>query len=148
MSGAPGWRPGGGSARVPSGADWSDCGPGAGVPDVEKAFKLDHQAAEAGQPHAQFNLGHCYAKGDGVRKDVEEAKKLWMIAHEAGYASARARAHDRNAQPTKSFLASGGAAGRGNGDVVLAVHGGGRIVAVRSCGALGDALGGRVVDVC
>ena len=34
------------------------------------------KAAEQGNAEAQYNLGMCYANGDGVAKDMKEAVKL------------------------------------------------------------------------
>jgi len=38
---------------------------------------------------AQFNLGVCYADGDGVAKDAEQAVSWYRRAAEAGHAGAQ-----------------------------------------------------------
>ncbi len=50
---------------------------------------LDHgrtsgKAEEQGHPNAQFNLGVIYAKGRGISKDIEEAKKWYKKAADQG----------------------------------------------------------------
>ena len=40
--------------------------------------------AAAGQPSAQFNLGSRYARGDGVRKNVDQALKWYHLAAAQG----------------------------------------------------------------
>jgi len=39
--------------------------------------------------HAQFNLGMCYANGDGVAKDAEQAVSWYRRAAEAGHTDAQ-----------------------------------------------------------
>lgn len=47
------------------------------------------KAAEQGDAQAQFNLGNCYAKGEGVSKDLKEAVKWWCRAADQGHAKAK-----------------------------------------------------------
>jgi len=47
------------------------------------------RAAEAGHAAAQFNLGVCYANGDGVAKDAEQAVLWYRRAAEAGHTDAQ-----------------------------------------------------------
>jgi len=47
------------------------------------------QKAEQGDAWAQYNLGVCYANGDGVKKDFSEAVKWYRKAAEQGYAKAQ-----------------------------------------------------------
>jgi TPR repeat protein len=47
------------------------------------------QAAEQGLAEAQYNLGSCYAKGDGVAKDNVEAYKWLSLARSQGNEVAR-----------------------------------------------------------
>ena len=48
-----------------------------------------HQAALAGEIHAQHNLGVAYAKGDGVAMDMSEAIKWWKLAARRGNANSQ-----------------------------------------------------------
>ena len=45
--------------------------------------------AEAGDAKAQFNLGVCYANGNGVAKDEKEAVKWYTKSAEQGNATAQ-----------------------------------------------------------
>ncbi len=45
--------------------------------------------AEQGDAKAQFNLGLCYDKGEGVAKDVAEAVKWYRKAADQGVAAAQ-----------------------------------------------------------
>ena len=47
------------------------------------------KAAEQGDAQAQYNLGNCYAFGDGVEKNLSEAVKWWRKAAEQGVAPAQ-----------------------------------------------------------
>ena len=47
------------------------------------------QKAEQGDADAQNNLGYCYAKGDGVEKDLREAVKWYRKSAEQGDADAQ-----------------------------------------------------------
>jgi TPR repeat protein len=48
------------------------------------------QKAEQGDADAQYNLGCCYAKGEGVPQNYKEAVKWYRLAAEQGYAYAQA----------------------------------------------------------
>jgi localization factor PodJL len=54
---------------------------------VKSAAWLD-RAAQTGLAPAQFRLGSMYEKGQGVRKDFAEARRLYMAAAEKGHAKA------------------------------------------------------------
>ncbi|MFA7368847.1 MAG: tetratricopeptide repeat-containing serine protease family protein [Kiritimatiellales bacterium] len=47
------------------------------------------QSAEKGDASAQYNLGLCYAKGDGIERDLKEAAKWYLKAAEQGNANAQ-----------------------------------------------------------
>ena len=47
------------------------------------------KAAEQGYANAQFNLGLCYDRGNGVTQDVAEAVEWWRKAAEQGNANAQ-----------------------------------------------------------
>jgi TPR repeat protein len=40
---------------------------------------------------AQYNLGWCYEHGEGVEKNIEEAKKWYQLASDQGLERAQAR---------------------------------------------------------
>lgn len=50
-----------------------------------EAIKYFRQAAEMGYPNAQFNLGMCYANGEGVEQDYAQALKWYGKAAEQGF---------------------------------------------------------------
>ena len=52
--------------------------------DRQKAFELFSSAAEKKIPTAIYNLGYCYYKGWGVKKDWQRASELFQIAAEQG----------------------------------------------------------------
>jgi len=52
--------------------------------DTELAFRCFVSAAQQGDVHAQFNLGVCYAVGQGVRQDQVKATKWFLSAAGAG----------------------------------------------------------------
>jgi TPR repeat protein len=56
--------------------------------DLTKAFQAYRRAAEGGDPKAQFKLGGCYFRGEGVTKDAAEAVKWWRKAVQGGNVSA------------------------------------------------------------
>ena len=45
-----------------------------------EAVKWYRKAAEQNHAEAQYNLGVCYANGEGVAKDYVEAYKWWLLA--------------------------------------------------------------------
>ena len=47
------------------------------------------KAAEQGDAKAQYNLGVCYANGDGVQKDLTQAVFWYRKAAEQGHAEAQ-----------------------------------------------------------
>ncbi len=59
------------------------------VKDDVEAVKWWRKAAAQNLPLAQFNLGVCYAKGQGVAKDEVEAVKWYHKAAEQGYSGAQ-----------------------------------------------------------
>lgn len=52
--------------------------------DWVRLVKWYRKAAEQGDPDAQYNLGMCYAKGNGVNKDIPEAIKWYRQAAKKG----------------------------------------------------------------
>jgi hypothetical protein len=48
--------------------------------DSIEALKWYRKAADQGYAKAQYNLGLCYANGDGVRRDEIEAYAYWNLA--------------------------------------------------------------------
>lgn len=59
--------------------------------EKEEVFKLFQEAAKAGQPDAQYNLGLCYELGVGTGADNELAKKWYLPAAEYGLPDAQFR---------------------------------------------------------
>lgn len=57
--------------------------------DYGAAFRCFRQAAETGDAYAQYNLGLCYHKGEGVEKNLREAKKWYRKAADQGYVYAQ-----------------------------------------------------------
>ena len=53
------------------------------------AVKCLHKAAEQGDADAQFNLGLCYSKGEGVAQDKAAAAKWLRKAAEQGHQAAK-----------------------------------------------------------
>ena len=51
---------------------------------IPKPFIWFRKAAEQGHPKAQYNLGVIYAKGRGITKDMDEAKKWYSLAAAQG----------------------------------------------------------------
>ena len=51
-------------------------------PDWYAAFKLWLPLAHAGDPKAQFNVGRCYDRGDGVDENKNQAKEWYLKAAE------------------------------------------------------------------
>jgi|GEM_PF-6660817 len=49
-----------------------------------KAFKAWLPLAEQGQPKAQYNVGRCYGRGEGVAKDLGQALHWYMQAANQG----------------------------------------------------------------
>jgi tetratricopeptide (TPR) repeat protein len=57
--------------------------------EMEPAAQWFRQAAEQGHPDAQVALGHCYLRGQGVARDLQQAFTWWRKAAEQGKASAQ-----------------------------------------------------------
>ena len=57
--------------------------------DLTKAVIYYRMAAMKGHVGAQFNLGYCYANGDGTEKDMAQAVTWYRKAAEQGYATAQ-----------------------------------------------------------
>jgi TPR repeat protein len=57
--------------------------------DSTRTFNETKVRAERGDANAQYNLGVCYAQGDGVAKDEAEAVKWWRKAAEHNDAEAQ-----------------------------------------------------------
>lgn len=47
---------------------------------TKKAFELFRKAAKQGDKNAPLNLGYCYAKGVGTKKDVQKAMYWYEMA--------------------------------------------------------------------
>ena len=47
-------------------------------PDWYAGFKIWLQLAEGGDPKAQYNIGRCYARGDGIDQDKSLSEK-WLL---------------------------------------------------------------------
>jgi TPR repeat protein len=56
--------------------------------DYIKAMEWWRLAAAQGDLDAQYNLGVCYERGEGVEVDYEEAVKWYRIAAKAGHEDA------------------------------------------------------------
>lgn len=59
--------------------------------EKEEVFELFREAAEAGQPDAQFNMGLCYELGVGTPPNNEAAKKAYLAAAKSGVSDAQFR---------------------------------------------------------
>jgi len=57
--------------------------------DYKKAMERFLLAAKENHPVAQFNLGHMYARGYGVKQDYKEAKKWYLLAAEQNHPEAQ-----------------------------------------------------------
>jgi TPR repeat protein len=55
----------------------------------EEAFQWFTKSAAQGDTDATLDLGECYEKGNGVKKDISEALKLYGKAIEKGHAEAK-----------------------------------------------------------
>ena len=55
----------------------------------ETAFQYFKQSAEQGYAPAQYKLGVAYAYGEGVKKDLEQAKIWYKKSAEQGYSIAQ-----------------------------------------------------------
>ena len=71
-------------------------GPHGGILKAEEdedsaSVEIIRQGAEQGDAFAQYELGVCYHKGNGVAKDAIEAVKWWRKAAEKGLAPAQSK---------------------------------------------------------
>src|SRR5512142_791899 len=57
--------------------------------DFAAALKEWQPIAEAGDPHAQYNLGLLYARGQGVAQNYQQAVSWYRKAAEQGVAAAQ-----------------------------------------------------------
>lgn len=57
--------------------------------DMTKAFQYYMESAEKGYVTAQYAVGECYEKGDGVKKSKDEARKWYQNAAEQGHLQAQ-----------------------------------------------------------
>ena len=56
-----------------------------GVPqDYEKALQLWHRAGELGNATANCNIGNAHYNGNGVERDMKQAKHYWALAAVGG----------------------------------------------------------------
>ena len=69
-------------ARTNLGLSNEECG---GAPDYLGAVESCRQMAEQGYAPAQCNLGVCYEKGQGDRRDFPEAYKLYKLASDQNH---------------------------------------------------------------
>lgn len=63
--------------------------------DWYAAFKQWLPLAEAGDPKAQFNIGRCYNRGDGIDKEISKAVEWYMKAIAQGDPRAHYNMHLR-----------------------------------------------------
>ena len=70
--------------------------------DHAQAFDFYRRAAKFNNPVAQYNVGMCYQRGDGVAKDCNEALKWYRKALENGYENARRAIETLEAQRRKN----------------------------------------------
>ena len=61
-----------------------------GLPqDYEKALDLWHQAGELGNATANCNIGNAHYNGNGVERDMKQAKHYWALAAVGGDVDSR-----------------------------------------------------------
>jgi TPR repeat protein len=58
-------------------------------PDYSEAARWYRQAAEQGQPEAEYNLGVLYTQGLGVSQDYRQAAHWYRLAAERGQSDAQ-----------------------------------------------------------
>ncbi len=56
--------------------------------DYDKAFSFFEAAAGLEHTEAQFKVGWCYLYGEGVKKNVSEARKWLTMASDDGHEDA------------------------------------------------------------
>jgi TPR repeat protein len=64
--------------------------------DYAEALKWYRLAADQGDPHAQYNVGFLYFKGEGVPRDCVRAYMWWTLSAAQG---------DKNAVNSRSIVA-------------------------------------------
>ena len=75
--------------------------------DVVEAVKWWRKAAEQNYAEAQYNLGVCYATGQGVTKDAIEAYKWWLLADAQGNEGTKQNITRLEGQLTREQIAEG-----------------------------------------
>ena len=53
--------------------------------DIDKAVECFNDAAHRGVPEAQYELGVCYRRGEGVEQDIKTALYWYEKAADQGY---------------------------------------------------------------
>ena len=56
--------------------------------NLHTAYKMYLKAAKLRHVAAQFNVGICYKRGEGVEQSCEKAAKWYLASAKQGYASA------------------------------------------------------------
>lgn len=80
--------------------------------DMKKAFEYYKESAEAGYVMAQFAVGECLEKGNGVAKNKEEAMLWYEKAAEQGHLQAKDKLGDKvKKNRTFGFVTSYGTSG-------------------------------------
>ena len=69
--------------------------------DRQRAFSWYKSAVEAGDMHAEYDLGRCYAYGIGTAFDYDLALKSFRSAEASGYSTARREIERLEANKTK-----------------------------------------------
>ncbi len=54
----------------------------------KKGFTLELEAAQKGIAEAQFSVGVCFSRGEGVRRDLEQAFSWYLKAAKKGHTDA------------------------------------------------------------
>lgn len=57
--------------------------------DFQTAMVLWSESARMGDAHAQYNLGHLYAEGKGIKRNPYTAQKWWLAAAKQGHTRAQ-----------------------------------------------------------
>ena len=52
-------------------------------------MEANQDLADQGDANAQYNLGNSYHDGEGVKKNLKEAVRLWRLAADQGHADAQ-----------------------------------------------------------
>ena len=64
---------------------------------LTKAVELYEKSANLGDSSAMFNLGYCYKEGDGVIKNLNQAREWYTKAAAQGDAEAQTQLDSLNA---------------------------------------------------